>query len=60
MHPDACSRLPCLLFLDFGSAFPSLLQSFLWAVLERCGYPTGLLQFAQATYAFAMSRTAVL
>ena len=42
--------LPVLLFTDFGAAFPSLIQQWLFLVLQRSGFPSGLISFLEGIH----------
>eukprot|EP00959_Pyramimonas_sp_CCMP1952_P053463 1118516-Pyramimonas_sp.AAC.1 len=41
VRPAAREKLPVLLLLDFGNAFPSLTHLFLWPLLDAIALPTG-------------------
>ena len=38
------------IFLDFANAFPSIFQSFLWAVLKACGFSDTYINAIKALY----------
>jgi hypothetical protein len=44
------SQAPLLLLFDLAAAFPSIAHSFIFAVLEFYGFPTGLLLFFRQLY----------
>eukprot|EP00959_Pyramimonas_sp_CCMP1952_P312729 6546296-Pyramimonas_sp.AAC.1 len=46
-RPEADEECPILSALDYGRAFPSLSQQYLYLVLQRMGCPAALLMFVR-------------
>ena len=42
--------LRVLLFTDFGAAFPSLIQQWLFLVFQQSGFPSGLISFLEGIH----------